>query len=293
MKKTSLYYLVGIIASILACYINNSSAQTDNKGKSLLWSINSKNLRTPSYLFGTIHLICPEDYVWTNAMAQSLQKSEEICLELDMDDEGMTMEIALGMLDKSGKKLSEYFTAEEYARLKQIIADSTGMDIAQFEPMKPVVLQSILTSLLANCKNPVSYEANISDLAKKEQKEVSGLETPSQQLEMFDNLVADSVVKAINETVNDINKQRAEYNKLIQLYKKQDLPKLHALIQESKDIDLSGFLDNRNKQWIESMVEKMEQHSIFFAVGAGHLWGENGLINLLRKEGYIVTPILK
>ena len=290
MKKLFLY----LSAFVLCFFSIKVSAQPDlRNGRSLLWRISSKNLRDASYLFGTIHLICPEDYVWTPVMAQSLHNSRELCLELDMDDDGLTMEIAMGMLDNTGKKLSDYFTDEEYNKLKQIVADSLGMDIAQFEPMKPAVIQSILTSLLADCKTPLSYEANITDIAQNEHKEISGLETAAQQLELFDNLAADSVVKDINETIDDLEKQKKEYRKLIQVYKKQDLPHLHALIQQSKDIDLTGFLDSRNQKWIEKIIEKMDQHSVFFAVGAGHLWGEKGVINLLREQGYTVEPILK
>ncbi|RYE23768.1 MAG: TraB/GumN family protein [Sphingobacteriales bacterium] len=290
MKK----FLLFLSAFIFSFFGHKAVAQPNSSnGKSLLWRVTSKNTKTPSYLFGTIHLICADDYVWTDAMEQSLHNSQEVCLELDMDDEGLSMQIAMGMLDTSGKKLSDYFTKTEYAKLKQIIADSLGMDIVQFEPMKPVVLQSILTSMLANCKTPLSYEANITEVAKKENKEVSGLETAAQQLELFDNMVADSVIKDINETVNDLQKQRSEYGKLVAVYRNQDLPKLHMLIQESKDIDLSGFLDSRNEKWIEKMVDKMDQHSTFFAVGAGHLWGNNGIINLLRKQGYTVEPMNK
>jgi uncharacterized protein YbaP (TraB family) len=66
-------------------------------------------------------------------------------------------------------------------------------------------------------------------------------------------------------------------------------------MQESakKDIDLAGFIDVRNEKWISRMGEKMDQQSVFFAVGAGHLWGEYGLIKLLRAAGYKVEPILQ
>jgi uncharacterized protein YbaP (TraB family) len=54
---------------------------------------------------------------------------------------------------------------------------------------------------------------------------------------------------------------------------------------------MDAFLDERNKKWIERMEERMEQKPVFFAVGAGHLLGENGLIQLLRNSGYTVVPM--
>jgi len=129
--------------------------------------------------------------------------------------------------------------------------------------------------------------------AKKDKKEIIGLEQPEEQIELFDNLPADTVVKEIMETVTGTEKDNGDYQKLVNAYKKQDLPTLYKLINNSGEspIDLAGFLDDRNRKWIERMEDKMDQNSIFFAVGAGHLWGDNGVINLLRKEGYTVVPV--
>jgi len=52
-----------------------------------------------------------------------------------------------------------------------------------------------------------------------------------------------------------------------------------------------ALLDNRNKDWVEKIPEFSKKQKVFYAVGAGHLGGENGLINLLLKEGYTVTPV--
>lgn len=270
-----------------------SFVATAQNNKSLLWSISGKDMKKPSYLFGTIHLICPEDYIWTDAMKRSLAKSDEVCFEMDMDDPNIMMQIAMGMIDNSGKTLKDYFTVEEYSKLEKYVRDSLGMNIELFQQMKPVALQTIFTTQSSECSNPISYENNIMETAQKEKKEITGLETVSEQLDLFDNLPVDSVIKEIVGLLNGNSTDKSDYKKLISAYKNQDLPALNKYIKESgaSDKDLGGFLDVRNEKWIPRMIEKMDRSSIFFAVGAGHLYGENGLISLLRKAGYSVTVV--
>jgi len=129
--------------------------------------------------------------------------------------------------------------------------------------------------------------------AKKQKMEITGLEEPSEQLALFDSLPVDSVVAELVSMAKDYSKERTEYQKMLAAYKKQNVQALHDIIEASRvtEKDMDAFLDERNKKWIERMEERMEQKPVFFAVGAGHLLGENGIINLLRNSGYKVEPI--
>ncbi|RYD54720.1 MAG: TraB/GumN family protein [Sphingobacteriales bacterium] len=268
--------------------------QSATDGKSLLWKITSSELKKPSYLLGTIHLICPEDLVWTPAMKKSLQEAEKICLEMDMDDPSLMMEIALGMVDNSGKKLKDYFTAEQYVKVTRFVSDSLKMDIAMFQQVKPVALHTLLATKSAECADAMAYETMLTDEAKKQNKEVIGLEAASEQLELLNNMPEDSVINDLLEVaMGGYKDEREKYRKLVQLYKSQDLPALYSYIEQHKnDVgDINAFLSERNEKWISRMTEKMDSNSVFFAVGAGHLWGERGVITLLRKSGYKVTPV--
>ncbi len=295
MKKTFRLLCVAMAALLTAglSTIPGSAQQKTQSNKSLLWRISGKDMKHPSYLFGTIHMICPGDYIWTEKMQQSLEQSEEVCFEMDMDDPSVLMKVATGLMDNSGKTLEDYFTPEQYQLVAKYLQDSLGMNISLFDNMKPAALQSILTTKTAICSNPVSYEDRIMEEAKKEKKEILGLEQPEEQIELFDNLPPDSIVKQVMETVTGKGDDEEEYQKLVAAYKRQDLPALYKLMNSTGEssIDLAGFLDDRNKRWIDRMVDKMDQKSVFFAVGAGHLWGENGVINLLRKEGYKVEAV--
>lgn len=276
---------------LLACGGLKAQSNTD---KSLLWRISGKQMDKPSYLFGTIHMICKNDYVWTDKMKESFDKSEEVCLELDISNPSVLMQIAEGFIDSSGKRLADYFTPAQYKKLQAYMMDSLGIDLSIFQQMKPIVLESVFTEKATNCDSPVSYEENLATVAKSDHKIVAGLEDPREQIAVLETIPTDSVIKDILKSISGVqNDDNGAYNKLLAAYKRQDLPALYEMIQSSKDLedDMGAFLDERNKKWIARMVDKMEQKSVFFAVGAGHLWGTNGVINLLRKAGYTVVPV--
>ena len=212
---------------------------------------------------------------------------------MDMDDPSLMMEIAMGMIDQSGRTLKEYFTTQEYTLLSTFITDSLGMNIDMFQQMKPAALQSLFATKAVSCTSPVSYETNILAEAKKNKMLVTGLEEAREQLELFDRLPADSVVKELVAMARDYSQERKDYQEMLAAYRKQDLPLLYDLIETARTTtnDLDVFLDDRNRKWISRMEERMDQTPVFFAVGAGHLLGPNGLITLLRNEGFQVTPV--
>jgi uncharacterized protein len=286
---------------------NIAQAQDPNvTGKSLLWKITGNHLPKPCYLYGTIHMICARDYMWTDKMNESLLKTDEVCFEMNLSDPMVLFESAMAMVDTGGKSLQDYFTPAQYKLLAQYVRDSMGMDIALFQNVKPVVLEMLFAKGVSGCDSPVSAEERIMAIAQKEQKQIVGMETAAEQVAVLSTIPTDSVVKEIMDALQpDMEKtpskesskaqnEQNEYDRLLTAYKNQDLPALYAIINESKN-ELGGgldkFLDDRNKKWIPRMKKMMEEKPVFFAVGAGHLWGENGVISLLRKDGYTVTAV--
>jgi len=287
-------YLIAFLSALILL-INIAKAQqaTHTDNKSLLWRISGKHMSKPSYLFGTMHIICATDYIWTNKMGKSLDSSDEVCFELDMDDPSVMMQVAAAMISTDGKTIKDYLTEEQYNELKKYVDDNMHMDMSVLNQMKPVALQMLFSEKVISCDTPVSYEERIMAIAKDEKKSVVGLEEAQEQIALFEKLPVDSAIQDIIRAVTSKPETDTEYEKMVLLYKKQDVPGLYHLIKRSKEagLDMGTFLDNRNKRWIDRIVDKMDQRSVFFAVGAGHLWGEKGLITLLRKDGYTVEPI--
>ncbi len=127
-----------IVFTLLLACSTDSFAQSSSK--SLLWKVSRADLQKPSYLFGTIHIICKEDYIWTKAMQKSLDASDKVCFEMDLDDPNLVMTIATGMIDNSGKQLKDYFTPEQYAKLEAYISDNQQIRMERIKNLSTLEL---------------------------------------------------------------------------------------------------------------------------------------------------------
>jgi uncharacterized protein YbaP (TraB family) len=147
------------------------------------------------------------------------------------------------------------------------------------------------------CENTAMMEQVIMDEAKQQNKKIKGLETMAYQAGLLDSipykLQAQQLLNYIDGTGTGENEDK-QMKEMFDAYKNQDLKKLEDLMVET-DAGMAGFTDlllyHRNQNWVKKLKSLMLENSLVIAVGAGHLPGEKGVINLLRKEGYIVTPV--
>lgn len=293
------FFFILTLFAALSCS-RTTTAETvtkDPKANSLLWKVTGNGLSKPSYVFGTIHIICKDDFVWTNAMQQAFAVSEKVCMEMDLDDPATTFQAAAGMMSMDGKKLRDYFTPEEYARLDVWMRKENGMSLELLDMMKPAMLLTLVSGKSGNCNSTVSYEMVLMEKAKnaKTPKEIVGLEPVSEQLEVLNSIPPDTIVKQVMAIVDHKEGGESdEFSKLINAYKTQNLMQLDSLMTISPSLqsgDRAIMLDNRNARWVDRMAKFMKGNQTFFAVGAGHLPGKQGILHLLRKAGYTVEAV--
>ena len=268
-----------------------ATAQTDEYN-ALLWEISGNGISSPSYLYGTVHMICPEDFVTGKRLQEKFRSAQKVFLEVDMDDPSMNMKMMqLSLL--RGKKLSDMFSDSDYNKLNVFFRDTIGMPLTLLNTMKPFVLFSILTLKSLPCAEPQSYELSFVKMAKEQSKEVLGLETIEDQMKIFDGMPDSVQVQMVMRYINEFDEQKKEFAKMVNAYKQENLDSIYEHIMSSPDISGSEevLLFNRNEKWIPIMETAMQKEKIFFAVGAGHLGGPKGVINLLREKGYSVKGI--
>lgn len=266
-----------------------SRGQSDN---ALLWRISGKDLSGPSYLYGTIHMICPDDLKIGDSLKQSLDASEKLYLEINMDEPGMLMKTMKMSMLPSGT-LRDLMNPIDYQRLESFVKDSLGMPMFLMNKMKPFTLMSLMYTKLLPCNKTASYDETLMKMAKKKNKSIQGLETLEDQMAVFDQIPDTMEARMIMSLIDDFKGQREEFSNMIHAYLNKDLNSLGKMISDAPDIE--GFEDlllvNRNKRWIPVMKNEMKRSTSLFAVGAGHLPGPDGVINLLRQEGFTVTPV--
>jgi uncharacterized protein YbaP (TraB family) len=289
MKK-----IMPILTTVILLSVCSVSAQT-NSSNSLLWEISGKGLKQPSYLFGTIHVICKEDFVLSESIQKKWENADQVFLELDMDDPKLQMELIKMMQLPKGSSLQSIFGKEGFDKLDQFFKDKMGMSAIAFNGYKPMMVMSLLYQKLLPCKEVASYETSFMDIAKKHKKDIQGLESVEAQMGVFDVIPDQKEAKSILDMIADNEKQNNELEKMIGLYKGKDVEALYRFTIESPSSlgDAELFLHGRNRSWIPVMDAALQKATCFFAVGAAHLGGEQGLIQLLLKAGYTVKPVLE
>jgi uncharacterized protein YbaP (TraB family) len=261
--------------------------------KSLLWEISHKTLPAPSYLFGTIHLICQDDFRLSDSLKAAMAASKQLVLEIDIDDPGLMGAMTKNMFMAGNTSLRNIMNSADYSRLNRFYKDSLGMDITAMDKAKPFVMMGPLFNKVLNCM-PQSYEMELMTLAKKQDIETVGVETIEEQMAIFDTIPYLQQAKMLLTMLDSLPAAKGEFRDLIQLYKKEDLPALYALTLKSEygmDSQQDVMLFDRNQKWISRIETLVHNKPSFIAVGAAHLGGELGVISLLRKKGYAVRAI--
>jgi len=286
--------IISFIISLLAL-TNIVFAQNAPGEKSLLWEISGKGLTKPSYLFGTIHLICPTDFYLSQPLKNSIVKTQQLALEIDMDDPGLIATMTRTMYMADDKKLTDILPEKDYDHLKQFYKDSLKMDISMFSRAKPFMMMGPMFNKILGCE-PQSYELNLMGLAGKQKSEVIGLESIEEQMAIFDTIPYDRQAGMLVNMIDKMPETRKEFHELVGLYKQQDLQGLYNLTLKS-EFGMDGqdevMLFQRNQNWISRIDKIIHEKPTFIAVGAAHLGGDKGVISLLRKAGYKVRAVVK
>jgi uncharacterized protein YbaP (TraB family) len=289
MQKVLLYSLLISVVN----FIHNAHAQTLEK--TLLWEISGNNLNTPSYLFGTIHIISKDKFVLDDIVKEKLISSQKFVAEIDLSDMAAQIKIMGKMQLDSNLTLKDLLSKEEYEFIKQVAKDTFGISLSVMKTMKPLFIQQSIISKGIIGNDFESYEMKLLEIAKKHKLKIGGLESLEDQMEALSSIPVRKQAQMLLESMKDINQSRKEMNQLMEMYLSKDVDAMYRKIHESDDYaDFEGqLLTNRNANWIPRIVEMSSQGQVFYAVGAGHLAGDNGVIELLRKEGFTVKPILK
>ena len=294
----SILILLGSCVFFIGCksQANKPAAKIQGDNNTLLWQVSGNDLKAPSYLFGTFHLMCKDDIKFSEQLKSALDASDKVYMEMDMDDPSTMLSGLLYMNMKGGKKLKDLYTAAEYKKIESYFSDSLRMPMMLFQSMKPYFLVAMLYPKMMNCTNASGIEEELMKIAKEDKKEIKGLETMQFQASVFDSIPYEWQAKELLKNIDSFAQYKIEFDSMLAEYKSQRLAEMETLVTKSEFGSDKGYedllLNNRNKNWVAQLKEIMKKESVFVAVGAGHLVGEKGLLNILKKEGYTVEPLI-
>ena len=277
---------------------------------SLLWRVIGADTTRPSYLFGTIHLIPTEDYFLESTVVRAINDSEEVYFEIDPREmqNPATMMGLMGKIQMRGDtSLQDLLPQARYDSVANYFS-STGMPMFFLEKMKPMFLSAMVgqdmsagNPLMGEGGNMKSYELELSELAQAADKPIGGLETMEFQLDLFDSIPysvqAEMLYQSVAQDmmVNDSSGMEtdSQFEQMVSMYRRRAVAEMSQMITD-ESAGYGNFEEllvvRRNENWVPQIRERLSTPTLY-AVGAGHLGGERGVIALLRAEGLTVEPV--
>lgn len=283
-------FITAFFAIVL--FINLSKAQEKIKlENSVLWKVEHADLNQPSYLFGTLHIMCENDFYIPEKVIETLQNVDALVLEVSLSDPKEMQELQESM--SNPKKISDEISVEKYNELNELVTKVTGVDLKNFDSYGLSVLNSILISKMLPCTSFKYLENEITLLATQSEKPIFSLEKVSEQIEIIKNAYPTEFAL---EQLMLFDSYKKDFNDAILFYNKEEITKTVNLISKEEYMDENAtkiMQIDRNKSWVKKMPVMMKERSNLFAIGAAHLVNDYGIIHLLREKGYTVTPVFK
>ncbi len=260
----------------------------------LLWKIEGNKIKKDSYIFGTIHMIYKERFYFPDQLKTIIQNSQQVVLEIgDLNQNEVLQHL---MLEKG--TILDFFEPNQVDSLLNWAKNELEVTPEQFKlglgKMKPFALVQ-----LASQKDLVgkieSYDLTVQALAKSNEIPVLGLETIAQQIAIFDNMDTLQQREMIMELIRNPTQDSNVMEEMFTIYLKQNVDEMFLYLEQeggSMMESSDALLKNRNYNWIPQIEKLIKKKKTFIAVGAGHLGGEDGVLRLLEKQGYILTPVM-
>lgn len=276
-----------IISVIIALLLLSGNCRAQ-----LLWKITDKAGTQEGYLLGTIHMLPKADRESFKMPEELIRSVDKVILEINPDI-GLEdkFEMASSMIIPDKKKLPDLISDTLLNRLDSLFIDTFGIKrkrlYGQYYNLKPMYLTLIVMTEQVGDFSTIDDE--VAKIASKAKVEVVGLESVYEQVGFLSSISLEEQLgwlEDLNSTMMD------DYYDMVRVYMKGDLDSLALVSADQMTTGLEQKLaTDRNKNWIPRIKDHLSNGSIFMAVGALHLIGEEGVIALLRAEGFTVEPV--
>jgi uncharacterized protein len=271
---------------------------------SFLWKVTGGT--SNAYLLGSIHIVPDDIYPLDQAIEKAFETSDILAVEADMNSLDQTKLQMLTMqkgLYLDGNSLEKVLDEETYRALKTALDSISLISITQVKLMKPW-LAAITVPQLLIMKYGYSLDNGIDmhflKAAQKRKMTIKELESAEFQIELISGFSEDLQVKFLKSALKETGTFKNKFDEMVSAWKKGDAKKMDDIINKElkNDPELSPVYDKLIGERNITMTEKIdiwlkatEKNSYFIVVGAGHLTGKSGIVELLKKKGYKIEKL--
>lgn len=272
-----------------------ATAETEAAQQGLLWEITAPQLKAPAYLFGTIHSEDERVLALPDPVSAALGRASLFVMEID--PRAAEVELAnRRMVLPPEQSLAQLLDGKLYRQTVQTL-DRHGLPESVTTRLKPWALVMMLS--MPKPRTGHFLDMELRQRAVRQGARLASLESADEQLDVFDGLPLAMQIALLRHTLDQHEQIPAQLEALLASWLRRDLAALQRLGEasnaglspEMEAVLQSRLIDERNRRMVARLVPLLDEESVFVAVGALHLPGEQGIIALLRQRGYTVRPI--
>ena len=275
-----------------------SAGKVETGPKSCLWKVTSK--QNTVYLLGAIHLMREDGYPLNKSIESAYHDAQTLVLEINLD-EASSNEAQLLMISKglypAGQTLRESLSPKTFELVKKK-TEELGLNIQQMNQLKPwLVTMTLATMQLEQLgyDSKLGIDKHFFDQARADKKEILSLESIEYQVSLLEGMSSSNQEAALIETIQELDLFKKEFEEIVKAWSHGESRKLDELLLESfKDYPelLNQLVLQRNRNWIPRIEEFLKNKgNVLVVVGAAHLIGNQGVIEILRQKGYGVEQL--
>lgn len=273
----------------------------------LLWRVSGNGLGRASYIMGTYHFAPASMMDRIPGMQQALDGCDVVVGEIEkesMMSQDSQVLMAQAMMAPLDSTLDKLFSPEDYAIVEQVFNKyfgAMGVKLSQMNMFKPSAISMQMQSMQALKHFPNISESEVIDMAVQTRanemgRPSIGLETIQEQIELLFNGPLTEQAEGLLDACKKDDMFTIQSSALVEAYMAQDLSKIEEIFTDPElggdDAEsLDALIYDRNRSWVEKLVKMMPERSCLVCVGAGHLPGDQGLLQLLRDRGFTVEPM--
>jgi uncharacterized protein YbaP (TraB family) len=260
----------------------------------LYWAI-SRDGEPAGYLLGTVHSEDPRVLDFTEAFASQLDANQVFAMEMVPDLPTLTR-LTEYMHYQDGTTLEQHVGAERFARVRAALADYRVPPdwIARMK-----VWAAMMTLSVPPPRTGLFMDFSLSLRAAGAGLKVVGLETLEQQLSFLEKMPDEQQLSLLDQALDEHGRVGEVHDQMVDSYLAGDLQALVAQVDEqleelspeARRYFMAQGIEARNQRMLSSALPLLKESRVFIAVGALHLPGDQGLIALLRREGYELSPL--
>jgi len=263
---------------------------TKKKKHSLLWQISGKELKGPSYFFGTMHVRDNRAFRGIDFLKSCIGNCDSFAAEFDLQDADNRQLQAAARIP-NGESLEDFLNPRVYKKLDKLLIQETGHSLDNFKYSSPILLLNVLSEAQFQSENTMALDSTLYNIAQEADKKLLGLETFQAQISVFGKVSLKEQCRSLKKIATNFKSFKNEIKRTSELYITGDIQKLVKKTKRSIGSMRRVLLYDRNVTMANNFETFSAEHSLFAAVGAGHLGGQKGVLRLLKKKGYTVKPI--